>query len=215
MSHHSESGLAAVEDTMSGDAYNWRLLEQEDESAEGLGEYDAIIAEQSPFSVLEKDSVNRGTGDIIEMRPGSSAGSSLNPLEGSDSIRIHKINGRSARPKNMTITRVQEVMSSGGLTDAALPSIMVEAFSSTHRSEKYIPGICRFSGVDLSKDWKSPENAHSAHAAVLRDAAKNAFAKGSSLDAPCNFQSNTAFEENSNAFRAQWFHERNLATVQK
>jgi hypothetical protein len=98
----------------------------------------------------------------------------------------------------MTIARVQEAMSSGGLTDAALSDIMVEVFSATHRSGKYIPGeetvlgtsICRFSTVDLSLDWHAPEAAHSSHATVLRNAANEAFEKHPlPLDVPCTYYS--------------------------
>ncbi|CZR64490.1 uncharacterized protein PAC_14388 [Phialocephala subalpina] len=98
----------------------------------------------------------------------------------------------------MTIALVREAMSSGGLTDAALSKVMVEVFSATQRTGKYIPGeepllgtsICHFSGVDLSLDYHSPEAAHSAHTAVVRRGAEEAFEKYLlPLDVPCTYHS--------------------------
>jgi hypothetical protein len=75
---------------------------------------------------------------------------------------------------------------------------MVEVFSAAHRTGKYIPGeepllstsICRFYGVDLLLDYHSPETAHSAHAAVVRRAAEEAFEKHLlPLDVPCTYHS--------------------------
>lgn len=138
------------------------------------------------------------TDNIIEIHPNSLTSFPLRSLKGFNTVRLHKINDRSAQPKNMTITRVREAMSSGGLTDAALSDITVKVFSVTHRTGKYIPGeeplfgtfICRFSGVDLSLDHYSPETAYSAHAAVVRRAAEEAFEKHLlPLDVNCTYHS--------------------------
>ncbi|PMD28588.1 hypothetical protein NA56DRAFT_696366 [Hyaloscypha hepaticicola] len=50
--------------------------------------------------------------------------------------------------------------------------------------------ICRFSGVDLSLDYHSPEATHSAHAAAVRHPAEEAFEKHLlPLDVPCTYHS--------------------------
>jgi hypothetical protein len=191
--HHAEEPdpLLIDNETVLRDARNWmRQVEQEEELVQELGEYKTIMAER-PLSSQE-DGVTED--DIIaeeeeeRMDPTFPEGLPPPPLqlfEGSDTIRLHKINNGGARPKNMTITRVREAMSSGGLTDAALSDLMVKVFSATHRTGKYIPGeepllgtaICCFSGVDLSSQKTPPEVAHTAHATVLQRAAKEAFEK--------------------------------------
>jgi hypothetical protein len=201
VNHHPEPGPTPVDGTVAGDACDWMLqLEQEEEYAQQLGDYETIISEDSPFNEPEIDSTDQSlmTDDIMEMHLDSAASFPLQLPGEPEAIRLHKINDGSARPKNMTITRVREAMSSGGLTDAILSNIMVEVFSATHRTGKYIPGeepvlgttICRFSGVDLSSDWHSPETAHAAHAAVLQNAAKEAFEKHLlPLGTPCTYHS--------------------------
>ncbi|KAF4636083.1 hypothetical protein G7Y89_g2010 [Cudoniella acicularis] len=201
--HHSWPDLVQVDDPTTEDSRDWLLhLEQEEESAaQELADYQTIVAEEPTVSDVEIGGPNSSLmvmDDVMPMPTNHSAGLPLQLAEGSDMIRLHKINDGSARPKNMTIARVREAMSSGGLTDAALSDIMVEVFSATHRSGKYIPGeepvlgtsICRFSGVDLSLDWHAPETAHSAHATVLRHAANEAFEKHLlPLDVPCTYYS--------------------------
>jgi hypothetical protein len=104
-------------------------------------------------------------------------------LEGSEAIRLHNINDGSAIPKNMSITRFREAVSSGGYTDAALSDLMAEVFSATHKSGKFILGeepllgtyTCRFSGADLSSNYHAPEAAHCAHAKEVNKIAKETF----------------------------------------
>jgi hypothetical protein len=202
LDHHSGPDCILLDDTAAEDGRDWLLhLEQEEEFAQELGDYQTIIAEEpylSDVEISDSDSSLMTEDQLMETPSSPSDGFPLQLCEGSDTIRLHKIGDGSARPKNMTIARVREAMSSGGLTDAALSDIMVEVFSATHRSGKYIPGeepvlgtsVCRFSGVDLSLDWHSPEAAHSAHATVVRNAAKEAFEKHLlPLDVPCAYYS--------------------------
>jgi hypothetical protein len=182
MTIHPEPGPNIIDDTVIGDVRDWMLqLEQEEEEAvQELGDYEAIIAEESLPNEVEIGSADQSpmTDDIMEIQPNSPTGFSVQLSQGSEFIRLHKINDRSAAPKNMSITRVRDAMISGGLTDAVLSGIMVEVFSATHRTGKYIPGeepllgtsICRFSRVDLSLDYHSPKTAHAAHVTVLRNA---------------------------------------------
>lgn len=201
--YDSESKPILVDDAVMGDACDWMVqLEQEEECALELNDYETIVAEEKEQSnEVEIVSLNPSlmvTDDIMEMHHNSPTSFPLRSLEGSNIVRLHKINDGSARPKNMTITRVGEAMSSGGPTDADLSDVMVEIFSATHRTGRYIPGeepllgtsICHFSGADLSLDSHSPETAHSAHAAVVRRAAEEAFEKHLlPLDVPCTYYS--------------------------
>jgi len=201
--HHSEPESIMPADTTLVDARNWMLeVEQDEEAAKELGDDETIDAVHSHGHEIDTEGLDPNriwTDDDVEMY-GNPPAAGLPPhlSEGSETIRLHKINDGSALPKNMTITRVREAMSSGCLTDAALSHLMVEAFSATHRSGKYIPGeepllgtsTCRFSGVDLSSDWHSPETAHAAHSREVQNAAKEAFEEHLlPLDMPCKYHS--------------------------
>jgi hypothetical protein len=190
------------------DALDWvERLEHEEESAENLGDYETIMAGDSwshktrieasdspdlDLSAADKTvqtPLDSHTTDAIQLSEASNANAAL---------RLHGINDGSARPKNMTITRVRDVMSSGGLPDATLSQIMVEVFSATHNPGKYIPGeepllgtsICRFSGLDLSSDTHSPETVHRAHLKVLQRSPNDLFNSHLlPLDTPCTYYS--------------------------
>ncbi|KAH8747116.1 hypothetical protein F5882DRAFT_312058, partial [Hyaloscypha sp. PMI_1271] len=190
------------------DALDWvERLEHEEESAENLGDYETITAGDSwshktrieasdspdlDLSAADKTvqtPLDSHTTDAIQLSEASNANAAL---------RLHGINDGSARPKNMTITRVRDVMSSGGLPDATLSQIMVEVFSATHNPGKYIPGeepllgtsICRFSGLDLSSDTHSPETVHRAHLKVLQRSPNDLFNSHLlPLDTPCTYYS--------------------------
>jgi hypothetical protein len=199
---YSESGHMPVDDIVACDAHDWvERLEQDEESAQELGDYQTIMAEDSwshEIGIGASDSSLVATGEITNTPLNSRTIVPFHLSEGSDTIRLHRINDGSARPKNMTIARVREAMSSGGLTDVVLSQIMVEVFSATHQPGKYIPGeepvlgtsICRFSGIDLSSDTHSPETVHRAHFMVLQKAANALFDNHLlPLDTPCTYQS--------------------------
>jgi hypothetical protein len=139
-----------------GDACDWMVhLEQEEEFAMELNDYGTIIAEKEEQSNdVEMGSLDPSllvTDEIIHSNDHTRFAPRY--LEGSDTVRLHKINDGSARPKNMSITLVREAMSSGGLTDADLSNVMVEAFSATHRTGKYIPGEEPHLGTSMSLFW--------------------------------------------------------------
>ena len=175
------------------DAQDWvQHVEQEEQrSAEELSGYENIIAEDARSPELRIEALDSGSTmtdkHVRAQLP-----------EESCKTRLHKINNGSARPKNMSITRVREAMSSGGLTDADLSQIMVEVFSATHRAGKYLLGeepllgtsSCRFSGVDLSSDTHAPDTAHRAHFTMRQKAAAELFVKHlAPLDTPCSYYS--------------------------
>lgn len=206
---HPEADPLPIDDNAAAAAENgsdWlQQLEEEEECARELVGYDTTTAEDSPpmdEEIGSPDSSEREPDDDIMQMPRNHPPTSLLPLQqlsdDSETIRLHKINDGSAVPKDMSIARVREAMSSGGLTDAALSKIMVEIFSATHKSGKYIPGeepllgtsTCRFSGAELSLAHHAAEAAHSAHAAFLTTAAKKSFEEHLlPLDTPCAFYS--------------------------
>ncbi|TVY14354.1 hypothetical protein LARI1_G007977 [Lachnellula arida] len=194
----SASDLLPIYSVYVSDAQDWvqHVEQEEQQSAEQLSGYENIIAEDARSLELSIEALDSGL-----MMTDKHVRARLNPAllpEESCKTRLHNINDGGARPKNMSITRVREAMSSGGLTDAALSQIMVEVFSATHRPGKYLQGeepllgtsICRFSGIDLSSDTHAPDTAHRAHFTMRQKAAAESFNKHLvPLDTSCSYYS--------------------------
>jgi hypothetical protein len=192
----SVSDPLPVYSVYASDAQDWvqHVEQEEQQSTEQPSGYENIVAEDARSLELRIEALDSGsvmTDKHVRTR--------LNPAllpEESCKTRLHNINNGGARPKNMSITRVQQAMSSGGLTDVDLSQIMVEVFSATHRPGKYLQGeepllgtsICRFSGVDLSSDTHAPHTAHRAHFTMRQMAAAESFNKHlAPLDTPCSY----------------------------
>jgi hypothetical protein len=165
-------------------------LEQEEKSVQELSDYETIIVKEAPFNKAEIDNADQvlivtDNDNIVKIYLNYLASFPFQLLKAPDTIRLHNINNGSARPKNITITRVREAMSSGGLTNTALSDIIVEVFFITYKTRKYILGeesllgtsICRFSGIDLLSDYHLPETTHFAHIVVIQCAIKESFEK--------------------------------------
>jgi hypothetical protein len=194
----SASDPLPIYSVYASDAQDWvqHVEQEEQQSAEQLSGYENIIAEDARSLELSIEALDSGL-----MMTDKNVRARLNPAllpEESCKTRLHNINDGGARPKNMSITRVREAMSSGSLTDADLSQIMVEVFSATHRPGKYLQGeepllgtsICRFSGIDLSSDTHAPDTAHRAHFTMRQKAAAESFNEHLvPLDTPCSYYS--------------------------
>jgi hypothetical protein len=192
------SGPLPMDSLYASDAQDWvqHVEHEEQRSAEELSGYENIIAEDARSLELRIEALDSGS-----MMTDERVRALLNPAqlpEESCKTRLHNINKGGGRPKNMSVTRVREAMSSGGLTDADLSQIMVEVFSAIHRPGKYLMGeepllgtsTCRFSGVDLSSDTHAPDTAHRAHFKMRQKAAAELFVKHlAPLDTPCSYYS--------------------------
>lgn len=198
--HYLEPKSMSVDNTALEDASGWILeVAREEEAILSLDDRDIIDTADSYSNDHDAAADNQGSwmaDNDFEPNSKSSIGLSHDLSRGSESIRSHKINDGSAIPKNMSITRFREAVSLGGYTDAALSDLMVEVFSAAHKSGKFITGeepllgtyTCRFTGADLSTDQHASEAAHSAHAKVLNQAAKDAFERHLlPLDLPCSY----------------------------
>jgi len=198
--HYLEPKSMSVNNVAAEDASGWIFeVAREEEAVLSLDDRDVIDTADSYGNDHDAAADNQGSwmaDNDFEPNGQSSIGLSHDLSEGSESIRSHKINDGSAIPKNMSITWFREAVSLGGYSDAALSNLMVEIFSAAHKSGKFIPGeeplsgtyTCRFSGADLSTDQHASEAAHSAHAKVLNQAAKEAFEQHLlPLDLPCSY----------------------------
>ena len=200
--HYPGSGSVAVGSTLAADAHGWELeVARDEEAVQSLDEVDLTGAVDPPGQEAWEEACDEGSSLVEnEVEGNGDPFTGLLPrrplAEGSEAIRIHNINDGKSIPKNMSIARFREAVGSGGYTDKALSDLMVEIFSSLHRSGYFIPGeepplgtyTCRFSGVDLSSDWNAPETAHCAHTREVKKAADEAF-EGHLLpvEMPCSF----------------------------
>ena len=197
---YSEFEISSADNT-SADARSWMLeVAKDEEAVQSLDNLEMINAvdfyghevqdedayEQS--SLMTDNDFEKNSNPCISLRRCLS--------EGSEAIRRHNINDGFAIPKNMSITRFRDAVSSGGYTDTALSDLMVEVFSAAHKSGKFITGeepmpgtyACRFSGVDLSSNNHAPEAAHSSHSEMVQKAARDAFEENLlPLDSPCSY----------------------------
>jgi hypothetical protein len=117
-------------------------------------------------------------------------------LKGSKATCLYNINDRSAIPKNMSITRFREVVSSGGYIDVTLSDLIVKVFSTMYKSSKFIleeepllsTYTCRFSRANLSFNYHTLEVAHYAYIKEVNKITKEAFKEHRSpLELPCSY----------------------------
>jgi hypothetical protein len=198
---YPEPPSISVDDTTLDDASGWILeVAREEEAVLLLDDRDTIYDIDSYSSDSDAAAEDQGPWTAVDndFEPTSKSHISLSHdlLEEAEPTRIHGINDGSATPKNMSVSRFRDAVSSGGFTDAALSDLMVEIFSAACRSGNFIPGeepllgtyTCRFSGVDLSTRSHAAESAHAAHAKLLIQAAKDAFEQHlQALDLPCAY----------------------------
>jgi hypothetical protein len=197
--HYPEFGSMSTDATLA-DAHGWMLeVARDEEAVQSLGDFDITSAIDSHGQEGYSEACDEGSSIIDNEFEGN--GNSFTSLprylsEGSEATRLHNINDGSAIPKNMSITRFREAVSSGGYTDVALSDLMVEVFSAAHKSGKFIPReepllgtyTCRFSGADLSFNYHALEAAHCAHAKEVNRTVKEAFEEHlSSLELPCSY----------------------------